>query len=621
MGDTLKLALQLTAVDMMSGILDRVKRHVVSLGKEGEELGRHFDQMNLHLSQGLKGIAAGRYAVNQIAKGITPAADLQEEMINVEMSLAKSGKSASTLNRELDEVRRTAIELQKITPFSAQEMVKAEKEFLQSGVEFSAVIGDGAAKAAAALATISGAPLEQAQSAMLNIGVPYHLKGGDYVQVADVLQRHITSGRLKVGGFEEALKNATAVTKSFNVPWRDLVTGLAVVGEGGFVGSEAGTYYKDFLARLTGASRLTRKAMASANSQLKSEGKQGLNFWDDKGELLPIFDIIKQLRATLGGMDTHHRMFFLNRIFGEQGGQGALALMKTGAGGWEAVSQRAEESGSLTEKMGKRLEGMNASMTALHGTAKTTAAVVFDPMLKPLTKLVQLLNDATAGLGNFAERHKTLTKGANVLMGGAAVAAGGYGIYHLLKGGIAGAKVLKGVGGIKGLLKGGAGTALGIAEGKALQAATGVNPVFVTNWPAGLGGIAGDLAGGVAGGGLTKVLGKGKGVLAAAAGLLPEAGMVAGAGALGYAIGTGINRSLGWLSGKMSDGKYGGAGWLGERIFDATHKSETTNDIKLDIAIDGNGRVTTKSSDPNTKSSINLKRGSFTGDPLLDMNL
>jgi hypothetical protein len=69
---------------------------------------------------------------------------------------------------------------------------------------------------------------------------------------------------------------------------------------------------------------------------------------------------------------------------------------------------------------------------------------------------------------------------------------------------------------------------------------------------------------------------------------------------------------MGWMSGKASGGQYSGSGWLGERIYDMIHESQTDNNITLNIDIDGNGRVVSKSDDPNTNMKINsMRRGSF----------
>ncbi|WP_241085729.1 hypothetical protein [Candidatus Vondammii sp. HM_W22] len=112
-------------------------------------------------------------------------------------------------------------------------------------------------------------------------------------------------------------------------------------------------------------------------------------------------------------------------------------------------------------------------------------------------------------------------------------------------------------------LKGLGGAAAGIATGKAVEAATGVAPVFVTNWPGGGmlgGGIGGGTgaAGGMAAGGVAgKIFSRAKttlGLLASTplsklgmfgAGAVGTAGAgLAAAGAAGYGIGTLIDRQL-----------------------------------------------------------------------------
>ena len=52
---------------------------------------------------------------------------------------------------------------------------------------------------------------------------------------------------------------------------------------------------------------------------------------------------------------------------------------------------------------------------------------------------------------------------------------------------------------------------------------------------------------------------------------------------------------------------------LSERIYDWVHnvKPEVKNDIKLNITIDKDGRITTESSDSGTDMAISVKRGTF----------
>jgi hypothetical protein len=215
--------------------------------------------------------------------------------------------------------------------------------------------------------------------------------------------------------------------------------------------------------------------------------------------------IIKDLREAMKYLTDKQKMFALEKIFGEQGGRAALALIKEGEGSWEAIGVSTKKAVDLQEKMNQRLTGFNANLKALKGTAQTSLALMFNPMLTPLSKALSLLNDIAARIGKIMADSPNLAKavsGGTLAIG---AAAGGYGLWSLLRGGIAGGKVLKGLGGIRGLLAGIGGTAAGIAEGKAVQAATGVQPVFVTNWPAGLGLGA---AAAPAAGGMLATLGK-----------------------------------------------------------------------------------------------------------------
>ena len=666
MSNTLKLALQLTAVDMMSGVLDRVKQHVIGLGSAGEAVARDFDRMNSHITQGLKGVAISLYGIRQIAKGITPAADLQESMIDVRMSLMRSGLDAKVLNDELAKVRATAIDLQKITPFSAQDVVEVQKELLNSGLEFNNVVGKGATRAAVMLATITKESPQAAADAMLNVGIPYDLKSDEYAKVADVIQRHVMSGRLKLPDLNTNLKYVAGVAKNMKMPWDDLLTGMAVLGEQGMA-QNSGIEMKDFLTRMTGSSREEKRIQAELNRYLKAQGKAPLQFWDKTGKLKELHTIILEMRAAFSGLTDEKKSLVLEKIFQQRGYLAAVALMKEGTGSWEYVKNKVGEVASAEDKMTERLKGFNAQVTALAGTAKTTLATMFDPMLAGLTKVTEKLNDVVAGAGNFAEEHKTLTQGANYAVAGSAAAAGVYGLFQLAAGGVAGMKVLNAVGGLKGLLKGVAGTGVGIAEGAAIQAATGVQSVFVVNMPGSFGGpgVAPVVAGTAASASVAAAVAVSilPAMAAALAHTSTEAGkaitqwhigmmdsdelkqirnkhLVMGGGENSYQVHA-INDALAERSRKPE-----AVAWLKERwenpnhgYTSATFPDYTTsrlsaerdrlsensfkhlrsiedpppvkNNITLNMTIDGNGRAMTETSDKNTTAKINMKRGSF----------
>ncbi|NVO00762.1 MAG: phage tail tape measure protein [Geobacteraceae bacterium] len=586
MNSEFKLAVQLTMVDMLSGVAQNARRNILSMGDAGKQVAKDFDLMTTHITRGLKGIARANYAVAKIKPGVGAAADLQESMIDVRMNMMRSGQDAKVLGKELAEVRRTAIELQKITPFSAVDVVKVQNELISSGVEFKDVVGNGATRAAMMLATITKAAPESTAGIMLGVGVPYGLKGKEYGEVGDVIQKHVMSGRMKMPHLEAALPYAAPYAKAYGVPWHDLLTGLAVLGEQGQLGSHAGTGLKDFYERLTGTSRISRRVMGAMNRDLVGKGKAPLEFWDKKGELLPTHDIIKNMRASFGSYNRHQRMFILQKYFGEQGGLAALNLMSTGTGSWEFIKQKVSEVTGAEEKMNERLKGFSANVTALGGTTKTTLATLFDPMLGPLTRGTKLINEMVDGVGKLAEKHPTMNAVGNGVLGVVAGAAAGYGIWNLVKGAGYGKKVLSQIG-LKGLF----GTGVGVAEGKALQAAAGITPVFVVNMPAG-------------GLGPTNIPTE----VPVAARALPWAAMAGGAGLTAVAAGIPVSMAI---SNAMRENGWGSQTHdRGSKEYEVMGIGGRKRDINLSIQIDGNGRVVS-SSDDMTSRITTIKRGSF----------
>ena len=66
----------------------------------------------------------------------------------------------------------------------------------------------------------------------------------------------------------------------------------------------------------------------------------------------------------------------------------------------------------------------------------------------------------------------------------------------------------------------------------------------------------------------------------------------------------------GGVSNWATNGKYKGAGWLGDMVFDMLHPEEKT-EVKntINITVDKDGRVIANSDNMNT--TVNAKRGKF----------
>lgn len=575
----MNLALQITAVDLLSGVVSRVKSSVLGLGTAGKTVEKDFGIMEKSITRGLKAIAIGVFAINKIKPGIAASADLQEAMLGVKMNLAGSAKSAKDLSDMLSRVKSTAIIVSADAPFSAEDVVRIENSLLKAGLTLEDVAGkSGAAFAAVALASLSGEAPEMIGDALAAIGTQFSLKGLEYSEFADWLVRVDDAGSAKVPLLVTGLRMAGSQANALGISANDSVTALGALA---VLGERAGSSYSNFLGAITKKGKLLKA--------------HDLNFFEG-GKFIGMERVTDLLKKRFGEIaDIEKRLAILAQIFGEEGGRAANEFINS-AKGFREIEEAAKGSLSMAEKMTIWGEGLNAAMAKLGGTAKSTIANIFEPLLKPLKELIDLLNRATSKFGELASKSKALSGGISYGAGALALGATGYGAYSLLKGGLAGGRVLKGVGGIKGLLGGMGGAAAGIAKGKAVEAATGVTPVFVTNFPvtmtSGASGVASGVVPAMAAGGAA----------ATVAGYASSIGIAAG---MAYGA-TKIIKGIPDLAHKLAE-KLGivGAGIRSSAL------QEPKTVINLNQRIDEKGRVFTESDSMSTELNTTLKRGKF----------
>lgn len=610
MSSIMNVAIQFTAIDMLQGVLGRIKNSVLGLGKSADSVKRDFDDMTNHIASGLKAIAVASYAMNKALPGVKAAGDLEEAMLGVKMNIASSAKDARELTDMLGKVKGTAISVSADAPFSAEDVVRIQNSLLKAGMDLKDVIGkSGAAFAATALASLSGEAPEIIGDNLANIGTMFKFKGEDYAAFSDWATRVDDAAATSLPMLIQGLRMSGSSAAALGISARDSMTALGALSP---LGERAGSSFNNFLL-----------AFATRGDELRS---MGLDMFKD-GEFIGMAAATDKLKEKFGQIeDVEKRLNILTKIFGEEGGRAANTFINAEKG-FNDIEQSAKRALSMAQKMSIWGEGMNASLKKLGGTAKSTLATIFDPLLAPITKVIQMLNVATGKLGEFAEKNKAVAIGMSGTVGAVAVGAGVYGAYKLLRGGLAGARVLKGVGGLKGLLGGAGDTAAGIAKGKAVEAATGVTPVFVTNWPAGGVPLPGAPSSSLPGIGKTikglftrgsgGLLGAGKGLAAlktgvtvAGAGLGTSALLAGGALAAGYGAGTLANKYL--IDGTVVGDK------IGEtinRLFAAFGNKESQQALannNININIDKNGRVITETNNPNANTSVNLlNRGAF----------
>lgn len=523
MSDAINLALTITATDLASGMLRRFGQSLGGAGEEARRLRKDFDHAVQSIERGVKALAVAGYVASKLRPGVEAAADMQEEMIGLRAELSGANSDAAALARQMMEAQKTAFSVQATTPFNIGQIVALEKELVKAGANINDVIGEkGAAAAAAALATYEKMDPARTGQALIGIGTPFHIAASGYADLADQISRAASASTTGAEEIAESAKYAAGPLAGLNRSSTEMLALVAMMAQMGVTGSMAGTNLKNFFNKAA-----EHKAFRNANGELKTTA-----------------EIIEILRRKTEGMGDAKKNSLLKKLFGDDGMQVALALLNKGEGSFEDINRKMREALPLTEKLRMQMEGFNRQLDSLGGTSKSTLSIIFQSALSPLTQLIAKTNEWTASLGKAAMEHESI--GKTVTYGTAAV-VGGLGIYGILK-------ILKGGGALTRVWRGLAGTAGGVAAGKALEATAGVVPVYVVNMSeGGFGGgsVADAISTASAGGWIAKTFPKWKAALGLLGGMnlarIPmmgwgatasAAGGVLASGAAGYGFGT-----------------------------------------------------------------------------------
>ena len=320
---------------------------------------------------------------------------------------------------------------------------------------------------------------------------------------------------------------------------------------------------------------------------IKALKGEKIEFFESSGKIKPLEDLLPEIKkldeaARRHGMDIDAVAM---RIFGRpEAGKAIMGIAKNLDDIEEKIRSLKNSTGSLDKDFATEAGSMSAKLKQFQNQLD---AFKVDHMASGLKVL--------SGTMDQFNQHPALAKG---ILGGLAIGAG----VILLE---------KIVGAVRGLYRfgrdiGGIWTGKGGPGGMAGPSMANPMPVYVVNKylsmpPGTYGGTAPGPVPGGAGGKVLSALGK--------------AGAATGAGAVGYTVGSLLNEGMGWVSDKLSGGKYKGEGWLGEMLYDFLHQYDNQKmalgmpDINITLNVDQSGRLTADMGA--APGNISIRRGGF----------
>lgn len=331
---------------------------------------------------GRKAGMAGAVIAGGFALAAKSAADFEHRMSAIG---AVSGASEA----ELEALRQKSLQLGKDTAFSAGESAQAIEELVKAGLSVEDVL-NGAADATVNLAAAGEVDMVTAATIASNAMNQFGLGAKDMVGVVDNIAGAANASAIGVEDFGMSLSQVGAVANLAGVNFKDTATAIALMGNAGIKGSDAGTSLKTMLQRLNPATKVAKDEM----KRLGIITEDGANrFYDAQGNMKSLSDVSGILQKSLKGMSAQQKQAALTTLFGADAIRGAAVLADKGSRGFDKMSESMNKV-SAADVAAKRLDNFKGSLEQFMGSLETLGITIGTLLLPAMRQVVDALTAA-----------------------------------------------------------------------------------------------------------------------------------------------------------------------------------------------------------------------------------
>lgn len=417
--------------------------------KAGQGAGSSFASGFGKGSSGLKGLiasnlklAAGVFvpiglgaAVAQIGKiGIA-----YEDNLNIFKFVSKA--TAAQMDTVAAKARALGADV-KLPGVSAAGAAAAMTELAKAG--FTVQQAMDAAQGTLQLARVAGISEAQAATIAANAVNAFGIKAGETSKVVDQLAAAANSSSVEIADVSLAFQQAASVFSGFQAPAvgskeaiTELNTAIAVLGNNGIKGSDAGTSLKQMLLQLTGPStqakgimlelslaaqhanislqqqtdilhggaKVRDKAINSVLAANKGIKDQGDIAFTASGKMRSLRDILALTAAGTKGMTDEEKDYAISQVFGADAARSVIALLKGGLPVYDAQRKAVLQQGAAADFAAAKNKGLGGAIDNVKSQFENAAIAIFGVAKGPLTAF---LTNLASELPTFFNRVATV---------------------------------------------------------------------------------------------------------------------------------------------------------------------------------------------------------------------
>ncbi len=365
------IAVSKSSVGRLGQTFSEIGPKIRSIGDSMKSVGRN---MSLHVT-------------TPIAAGFGAA---MKKSIDFDDTMRKVKATSGATGDEFNQLRIKALQMGRDTKFTASESAEAMNYMALAGWDTKDMLkGIGGVMD---LAAASGEDLASVSDIVTDNLTAFGMKAKDSTHFADVLAQTSSKANTDVRGLGEAFKYAAPVAGALGYSVEDISIAIGLMSNAGIKGEKAGTALRTMFTNLAKPTKAMKDEM----------DKLGISITDSNGEMLPMRDVLDQLRGKMGGLSKDQQAAAASTIFGKEAMSGALAVINASDEDYKKLTKSIDGSKGASKRMAKEMEGgIGGAMRKMKSAIESLAISLGDALAPMLYKAAKWITSLANKFSNL----------------------------------------------------------------------------------------------------------------------------------------------------------------------------------------------------------------------------
>ncbi len=318
--------------------------------------------------------------------------------------MRKVKATSGATSGEFQQLRDKALEMGAKTKFSASQSAEALNYMALAGWDTKEMMTgiDGVMQLAAA----SGEDLGSVSDIVTDSLTAFGLKAKDSGHFADVLAQASSKANTDVRGLGEAFKYAAPVAGALGYTVEDTSIAIGLMSNAGIKGEKAGTALRTMFSNLAKPT----KAMKNQMDEL------GISITDSQGNMLPMRDVMDQLRGKFKGLSKDQQASAAATIFGKEAMSGALAVINASDEDYKKLTKSIDNSAGASKRMADEMEGgIGGSIRRMKSAIESLAISIGDVLAPYIKRLAEWVANAATKLNEMPKGTQKVVVGLGLV--------------------------------------------------------------------------------------------------------------------------------------------------------------------------------------------------------------